>query len=600
MAGSTLLGSLRDALTEIDPRRSLMAATIWLVAALAAGFAAAASFWAGSAAEEIVVQQHARRLALETDQFASDLAQALNERVDALRLLGDSPAPMLYARLSAALPELDWLEVADSSGHIVGARDAKDLNRDVKNEAWFIHGSNGPWLGQILEETSEVPNLGQMALPARGRDGSLTAVVAVGLRWHYALADIERLSTTLNPKGSAQSLVLDRDGVVLIGPEELRNKQWNGVALSIPPPLKPASTPQFERVSGVVMLVARAPLRGTALQDAGWQVQLCEPKDNVYLRANALRTRILWISVLLAAITGLAGALVARHLTSRLRRLTRSAKAVGRGAQGIEVPSGLDEVAQLGTAFGAVLNDLQRERQELLKLSEDLERRVAARTREVERLAEESRFAAVVRERLKMARDLHDTLAHSMMAMLAEIRLLKKLHTSRPEALAEELERAEAVAHEGLNEAREAIAQMRVSGVREVGLGAALKTLVERFTDRTGLASELNVDAGAAGFGDERAETLLRMADEALRNVEKHAQARRVEVRLSSDEDGWLELSVRDDGIGFDTRESYPGHFGLVGLREQAQLIGATFAIDSSSDKGTIVRVRLATVPSSL
>ena len=78
---------------------------------------------------------------------------------------------------------------------------------------------------------------------------------------------------------------------------------------------------------------------------------------------------------------------------------------------------GLDEVAQLGRAFANVLTDLQNERRELKNLSLELERRVAVRTREVERLAEETRYAAIARERLKMARDLHDTLAHSMMAL---------------------------------------------------------------------------------------------------------------------------------------------------------------------------------------
>jgi len=82
-------------------------------------------------------------------------------------------------------------------------------------------------------------------------------------------------------------------------------------------------------------------------------------------------------------------------------------------------------------------------------LSGELERRVAVRTREVERLAEESRYAAIVRERLKIARDLHDTLAHSMMAMLSEVRLLRKLEMHDPDSLREELARAEAVAHEG-------------------------------------------------------------------------------------------------------------------------------------------------------
>ena len=131
---------------------------------------------------------------------------------------------------------------------------------------------------------------------------------------------------------------------------------------------------------------------------------------------------------------------------------------------------------------------LQLERSKLRTLSAELEQRVSIRTREVERLSEEARYAAVVRERLKIARDLHDTLAHSMMAMLAEVRLLRKLNVHDPGALSDELAHAEQVAHQGLKEARAAITQMRFNAVRDVGLGAALADAIKLFSERTGLA----------------------------------------------------------------------------------------------------------------
>jgi len=265
--------------------------------------------------------------------------------------------------------------------------------------------------------------------------------------------------------------VLDRAATVLVGPDALLGRRWGGIVLEEPPPIEPvwasastaaaladleSRTPRFERLpDGQTALIARAPMSiGAQYPALGWQVQLSESKEQVYRRANALGVRILWISISLGAATALLGALGARHLTDRLKRLTRSAAAVGRNeAERIEVPSGRDEVAQLAAAFAKVLDALHQERSELLSLSSELERRVAVRTREVERLAEESRYAAVVRERLKIARDLHDTLAHSMMAMLSEVRLLRKLEMHDLKSLREELARAEEVAHEGLNEA---------------------------------------------------------------------------------------------------------------------------------------------------
>jgi signal transduction histidine kinase len=218
----------------------------------------------------------------------------------------------------------------------------------------------------------------------------------------------------------------------------------------------------------------------------------------------------------------------------------------------------------------------------------------------VERLAEESRYAAIVRERLQIARDLHDTLAHSMMAMLSEVRLLRKLQVHDPDSLAGELARAEEVAQSGMNEARSAIAQMRVSSVRDTGLGPALSKTVERFNDRTGLDVEFDADPEAARFGDERAEVIFRMTEEALRNIERHAAASRVRVALRMVDDAQLELRVEDDGVGFDPKASRPGHFGLIGLREQAQLIGAAFEIKSAPNQGTVLRLTLRIAPEAL
>ena len=278
--------------------------------------------------------------------------------------------------------------------------------------------------------------------------------------------------------------------------------------------------------------------------------------------------------------------------------MTHSVAAAGRDDSArIEIPQGQDEVARLAGAFAKIHGDLQQERGELKTLSGELERRVVVRTREVERLAEESRYAAIVRERLKIARDLHDTLAHSMMAMLSEIRFLRKLHARDPASVPAELARAEEMAHEGLKEARSAITQMRVNAVRETGLGPALSNEFDRFIDRTGLIGEFSAEAAAAGFGDERAETILRMAQEALRNAERHARATRIAVRLQSTGGGELELCIEDNGVGFDTNASRPGHYGLVGLREQAELIGAQLAIDSRPNEGTVLKVSWSLSP---
>jgi len=599
----------RQWLATLDPRRSLAAGATWLIIGLAATFSVSAAIWVGSIARKNVLEQHVRRLLLETDQLSSDLGQAVAARLDALsaatRILearnGDrATLRAVLDELLAAYPELDWMGAASPDGTVQAAVTGLESGSDVHAASWFVSGLRGPWLGSIADGHPRVNRIGigDLAAPVRDANGRVIGVIAAHLSWRRAPNHPERLTDEPDPRG-AEAYVLDRDGTVLVGPPGQSAQRWNGAPVDEKSP-SASDAARFERLpDGKRVLVAREPLSaGNLIATLGWQVQLSEPEERVYQRANALAFEILWVSLCLGTATCLLGAAAARQLTSRLERLTESVASVGQNsAAGIEVPSGIDEAARLGRAFAAILDDLREERRELKSLSSELERRVDVRTREVERLAEESRYAAIVRERLKIARDLHDTLAHSMMALLSEIRFLRKLQARDPAAIGEELARAEEVAREGLKEARSAITQMRVNAVRETGLGPALAHEFERFVNRTGLAGELSIDPESAGFGDERAETILRMAQEALRNIERHAMASRVAVALKVSAAGELELSIADDGVGFDADAPHPGHFGLVGLREQAELIGARLRIESSPHRGATIRVTLRMRP---
>jgi signal transduction histidine kinase len=590
---------------------------MWLIVALAATFSIAAAAWVGSIARESVLQQHFRRLALETDQLSSDLGQAISARVDAVRAVGPilratnsvgrpSDLSNLFDELRMAYPQLDWIAVADANGILEKSSGAMREGSRVVTSPWFAAGLSGPWLGAIARGDSRpmpsanVTEFGDLAIPVRDESGRIVGVVAAHLSWRRATQHPQRLTDEAGPDALTQAYILGRDGIVLFGRDALNGKPWNGTPIAASrfagsgnSPVTPQVAPQFERLpNGRQVLVSRSPLNaGSEMAALGWQVQLSEPSEHVYQRADALALRILWVSMALGVATAVCGAFGARHLTRRLQRLAVAVAAVGHDDNArLEVPHGVDEVAQLGSAFAQILGALQQERSEL-------ERRVAVRTREVERLAEESRYAAIVRERLMIARDLHDTLAHSMMAMLSEIRFLRRLQTRDPDAVPAELARAEKVAHDGLKEARTAITQMRTNAVRETGLGPALASAFERFINHTGISGDYSADVEAARFGDARAETVLRVAQEALRNVERHAMATRVAVKLQTTEDAHLELRVEDNGIGFDPQIPRPGHYGIVGLREQAEMIGADLQIDSKQNQGTSVVLRLKLSP---
>ena len=210
---------------------------------------------------------------------------------------------------------------------------------------------------------------------------------------------------------------------------------------------------------------------------------------------------------------------------------------------------------------------------------------------EVERAEAQARQALLMRERLVIAHDLHDTIVHALVAVVAQLRLVRKLSDRAPDRVPEELARAEEVAIEGLARGREALGQVRFQRAGDEGLAAALHRAALRFGERTGLPVETDVHEDAGSVHGDGAERLYRIVEEGLRNVERHAQASRVSLTCSFENEGIL-IEIRDDGRGFDPNTANPGHYGLAGMIEQAQMIGGRLAIETSPGQGARLIVR--------
>ncbi|MCW2273378.1 PAS domain S-box-containing protein [Rhodoblastus acidophilus] len=206
--------------------------------------------------------------------------------------------------------------------------------------------------------------------------------------------------------------------------------------------------------------------------------------------------------------------------------------------------------------------------------------------------AEEARVNAVMRERLRIAHALHDTLVHSLVALSPQIRLIRKTAgLDAPTRLMEELAFAEQAVRDGLSRARAAIADLRSHPLEPEGLGAALEGLARRFADRTGVHVLVDLDARVKSLGPEVADTFYRIAEEGLRNAELHAQPTSVGVTLAVDENGAATLVIDDNGRGFDPNQPPSGHYGLIGIRERAEMIGAQFNLASAPGVGTRIVV---------
>jgi signal transduction histidine kinase len=195
---------------------------------------------------------------------------------------------------------------------------------------------------------------------------------------------------------------------------------------------------------------------------------------------------------------------------------------------------------------------------------------------------------AVSRERGRLAHELHDTLAHGLSSVAVQLEATRALWEAQPEAARSMLGDALKATRTALAESRRAIGALRASPVEDLGLARAVRAMAESEAARGGLTLDAEIEFEERDSDLEHA--IYRIVAEALANVVRHAQARRVTVRLQQGA-----LLVADDGRGFDPVAPLDeGRFGLYGMRERARMIGATLEIESAPGKGSAVRL---TVP---
>jgi two-component system NarL family sensor kinase len=207
------------------------------------------------------------------------------------------------------------------------------------------------------------------------------------------------------------------------------------------------------------------------------------------------------------------------------------------------------------------------------------------------RLAEAGARLARAEERSRLAREIHDTLAQGLTAIILQLESAQRNLESHPERSRERLERALAAARESLEDARRSVLDLRTAPLAGRPLAAALAALGRAFTAETGV--RVHVRAGPLPALPLRVEAeLYRLAQEALANVRRHARARDVTVDLRAAA-GRLRLSLRDDGRGFEPRRIAAGHYGILGMRERVRLLGGRLRVASRPGQGTTLSVSI-------
>ncbi|HEY0377292.1 MAG TPA: two-component regulator propeller domain-containing protein [Pyrinomonadaceae bacterium] len=210
------------------------------------------------------------------------------------------------------------------------------------------------------------------------------------------------------------------------------------------------------------------------------------------------------------------------------------------------------------------------------------------RVRQVKR-----RFAAVLDERNRIAREIHDNLAQEILGISIQLELVSRTMSKDAEATKSHLDRARVLVRHSIAEARRYIWDLRSQALEQNDLPSALTETARRLTAGTDVQAQVQVSGTFRPLSALIESNLLRIGQEAINNAVRHAEAQRILINLKFDSRR-VQLSVRDNGRGFDTKtRGANGHFGLVGMRERAEQMGGTLFVESGAGEGTEVVVEV-------
>ena len=251
-------------------------------------------------------------------------------------------------------------------------------------------------------------------------------------------------------------------------------------------------------------------------------------------------------------------------------------------------------VIGFGSVIGEKITEQNQERKVALAR---LEVALEENARLHRQLVEQAREAGVLDERGRMAREIHDTIAHGLTGVVTQLEAAQAA-ADRPEQHQRHIENAARLARESLVEARRSLEAARPEALESSSLPDALASVARSWSAINEVPVEVTTTGEAVVLHPEIESALLRTAQEALQNVARHANATRVGVTLSFMGDV-VTLDVRDDGVGFEVSEgrarSSDG-FGLTAMRQRISRVAGTLAIESEPGGGTAVSARVPAI----
>ncbi len=312
---------------------------------------------------------------------------------------------------------------------------------------------------------------------------------------------------------------------------------------------------------------------------AGWGLIIAEPWEDVV--NPLLRTSLLTPLALVPAfvITVAAIVFIARRVLRPLQQLDAQAERAGHGDYDalVQPIDGINEIQTLHTTLAHMADQIRHYQRSIQSYAADIMR------------GQED-------ERSHLAHELHDEAVQALIALDQRLQMVERTAKRDPQAALAKLIELRTMTATTIEDVRRVIRDLRPIYLEDLGLVPAVEMLAQSMSRPDGPIVTLSVEGEIRRLTPERELALYRIVQEALNNVVKHAQAKQARVKLKQDHA--LHVSVVDDGVGFDVPDRVNalvdlGHFGLIGMRERAELIGAYLTIQSTPGHGTAIELHL-------
>jgi len=502
---------------------------------------------------------------------------------------GDTQATqVLLSDHDALRQRFDQVSVTDAKGTLT-ATEGGELNENVGDQAYFDRARRlrRPVRSAVHQNSRGVPIVA-VAIPIYDPWGQFAGCV-LGI-WELAGDRLGFPVSQVRVGESGFAYLVDEFGTVLYHPERNLVGADFRQHLVVAALLQGKTGAQTVSIDARTTVVGYAPvpqrdLTGSILADEtwdGWGLVTSQLWDDIVAPLQPYVR--LMIALLFLVITLPLGflALNSRRIAAPLQDLVAQAERVASGEleSQVSVSSGPREVRELGLAFNIMVGQLRKYRGEIQNYVASI-------------------LNSQEQERKRIARELHDDTAQSLIVLGQHIEMAEEL-TTRAD-MTRQLEELRDMVDNTLRGVRRFTRDLRPPLLEELGLPRTLELLGSR-TEQEGSASvTVTIDGEPRKLMPELELGLYRLAQESLSNVRKHAQATHVEVRLIYTQD-LVKLTIEDDGVGFDAPTDpadlrRAGRLGLMGIHERARLFGGKATISSQSGQGTSVTVAIPITP---